>query len=229
MRMNSLLARIVCVTAFALPACGGSAPPAEEPKAEKSDDSAKPDEDKKDEPKADSEKSDKAEKKSDKNPETGMPEVKRTAKDILTAPEVTFMFNFNASEPKEKAEKECSAQAGDDPKKMALCMKKASSKFEADGMQFKKDKAGEWTWITLRRKGSSITVLHNVHIDFADDKPSSVTIKTSGKDSGKGPGKVPSEVAVEVPNEFEIALKDPTYGRMVYEAKIGIMSDEKAK
>jgi hypothetical protein len=32
-----------------------------------------------------------------------------------------------------------------------------------------------------------------------------------------------------VPNEFEIALKDPTYGRMVYEAKIGIMSDEKAK
>ena len=36
-------------------------------------------------------------------------------------------------------------------------------------------------------------------------------------------------LVIEVPNEFQIALDDPTNGRMVYEAKIGIMSDEKAK
>jgi len=226
MAMFPLVARLACLTAFALPACGGSQPPAEEPESTKKDDAPK-DEGKKDDDKKDD---DKAEKKAEeKKPDTGMPEVKRTAKDIITAPEVTFMFNFNDSEPKEKAEKACSSQSGDDPKKMALCMKKASSKFEADGMQFKKDNKGEWVWITIRRKGSSITVLHSVHIDFSDDKPASVVIKTSGKDGGKGPGKVPSEVTIEVPNEFEIALKDPTFGRMVYEAKIGIMSDEKAK
>jgi hypothetical protein len=224
MRMISSLVRLVCLSALALPACGGSQPPAEEPAPEKSES----DEPKKDEEKAEEPKKDEEKKSESKPSESGGPEVKRTAKDIITSPEVTFMFNFNASEPKEKAEKACST-GGDDPKKMALCMKKASSKFEADGMQFKKDDKGEWVWIVIRRKGSSISVLHKQHIEFSDDKPTSVVLKTSGKDAGKGPGKLPSEVTIEVPNEFEIAMKDPTHGRMVYEAKIGIMSDDKGK
>ena len=242
MRMSRLLASIICLTAFALPACGGSQPPAEEPSTAKGDakkGDAKTDADGDmdgdsdgDAKKGDAKPSDKkaGDKKSDAKPaDTGGPEVKRTARDIITAPEVTFMFNFNDSEPKEKAEKACSSESRDDPKKMAMCMKKASGKFEADGMQFKKDDKGEWVWITIRRKGSAISVLHKVHIDFSDDKPTSVVLKTSGKDTGKGGGKVPSEITIEVPNEFEIAVKDPTFGRMVYEAKIGIMSDEKAK
>jgi len=223
MRIHSLLAPLAFISAATLVACGGSQPPAEEPASEKEEPKAAPKEDEaKDEAKE--------EKKSEPKPaESSGPEVKRTAKDIITSPEVTFMFSFNNSEPKEKAEKACSAQSGEDAKKMALCMKKASSKFEADGMQFKKDDKGEWVWITIRRKGSTISVLHKIHIDFGDDKPTSVVIKPSGKDTGKQPGKFPSEVKIEVPNEFQIALDDPTNGRMVYEAKIGIMSDEKAK
>jgi hypothetical protein len=222
MRMFSFVARLACLSALALTACGGSQPPAEEPEAAKSEDEAPKEEAKAEEPKDE-------EKKSEPKPaDTGGPEVKRTAKDIITSPEVTFMFNFNASEPKEKAEKACSS-VGDDPKKMAMCMKKASSKFEADGMQFKKDDKGEWVWIVIRRKGAAISVLHKMRVEFSDDKPTSVVVKTSGKDMGKGPGKLPSEVTIEVPNEFEIAMKDPTHGRMVYEAKIGIMSDDKGK
>ena len=230
MRMHSLVVSLIGLSGLALAGCGGSKPPAEEPVAEKSapaDDAKKSDasadDAKKDDAKADAPKSDA------KPADSSGPSVKRTAKDIITAPEVTFMFNFNDSEPKEKAEKSCTAQSGDDPKKMALCMKKESGKFQADGMQFKKDTKGEWTWVTIRRKGSAITVLHNVHIDFGEDTPTSVVIKPTGKDSGKQPGKFAGEVTIEVPNEFEIALKDPTYGRIVYEAKIGIMSDDKAK
>jgi hypothetical protein len=230
MRMHSLVVSLIALSALALPACGGSQPAAEAPTAEKSTppadtakkDDAGADEAKKPEPKADA--------KSDAKPaESSGPEVKRTAKDIITAPEVTFMFNFNDSEPKEKAEKSCTAQSGEDAKKMALCMKKESGKFQADGMQFKKDKDGEWSWVTLRRKGSAITILHSVHIDFGDDSATSVVIKPKGKDTGKQPGKMPGEVKIDVPNEFEIALQDPTYGRMVYEAKIGIMSSDKAQ
>jgi hypothetical protein len=222
MRIHSLFASFAVVSA-ALVACGGSQKPAEEPAPEKTE--------AKEEPKAVEAKDDaKEEPKSEpKKEESSGPEVKRTAKDIITAPEVTFMFSFNNSEPKEKAEKACTAQSGDDAKKMATCMKKASSKFEADGMQFKKDDKGEWVWVTLRRKGSAITVLHKIHIDFADDKPTSVVLKTSGKDMGTKPGKVPSEVTIKVPNEFQIELDDPANGRMVYEAKIGIMSNDKAK
>jgi hypothetical protein len=223
MRIHSLLAPLAFISASSLFACGGSQPKAEEPAAETEEESDAPKE-------AEAKPEAKEEKKSEPKPsESSGPEVKRTAKDIITSPEVTFMFSFNNSEPKEKAEKACSAQAKDDAKKMSQCMKKASSKFEADGMQFKKDDKGEWVWITIRRKGSSITVLHKIHIDFGDDKPTSVVIKPTGKDTGKQPGKFPSEVTIEVPNEFQIALDDPTNGRMVYEAKIGIMSDEKAK
>lgn len=230
MRMHSLLASLVALSAIALTACGGSQPPPKEPS---SAGSAAPEAPKADEATDASKTSETSEtkpdtaKKDEKPADTSGPEVKRTAKDIITAPEVTFMFNFNESEPKEKAEKDCTASSGNNPKKMALCMKKANSKFHADGMQFKKDDKGEWVWITLRRTGSKITVLHKVHIDFAEDKPDSVLIKTSGKDLGRGGGKVPSEQLIEVPNEFEIAVKDPTYGRMVYEAKIGIMSNDK--
>ncbi len=222
MRINSFLASFAFVSATALIACGGSQPPAEEPAPSEAKDDTEKDAPEKEEAKEDAKTDSKAS-------DTSGPEVKRTAKDIITSPEVTFMFSFNNSEPKDKAEKACTSQAGEDPKKMALCMKKASSKFEADGMQFKKNDKGEWVWITLRRKGSAITTLHKVPIDFSDDKATSVVIKTIGKDTGKGPGKVPSEVKIEVPNEFQIALDDPTHGRMVYEAKIGIMSDEKAK
>lgn len=228
MRMHSLVVSLIGLSALALPACGGSQPPAAEPTEAKSTPPAA--EAKKDDTAASDEKKDEA--KSDAKPadSSSGPEVKRTAKDIITAPEVTFMFDFNDSEPKEKAEKTCTAQSGEDAKKMALCMKKESAKFQADGMQFKKDNKGEWTWVTLRRKGSAITVLHNIHIDFSDDSPTSVVIKPTGKDTGRQPmGKIPSEVTIEVPNEFEIALKDPTYGRMVYEAKIGIMSSDKAQ
>jgi hypothetical protein len=36
---------------------------------------------------------------------------------------------------------------------------------------------------------------------------------------------IPSTITIEVPNEFQIAMKDPEHGRLVYEAKIGITSD----
>jgi hypothetical protein len=229
MRMHSLLSALASASILSLVACGGSQPAAEEPVAEaKADDAeASAESDKSDEPK-DEPKSDGA-KKDEKPADDGSgPKVERTAKDILTAPEVTFMFSFNKSEPKEKAEEKCSKEAKDDPKKMALCMKKASSKFEADGMQFKKDDKGQWVWLTLRRKGSTLTTLHKIPFEFGTEKEKSVSIKPTGKDTGKQPMKPPAEVTFEVPDEFEIQMQDPTHGRMVYEAKIGITSADKS-
>ena len=219
MRSYSLVSRLIIASALSLAACGGSSKPAEEPTATEPEKEA-PAEAKTDEAAP--------EKKEEKPSE---PTVTRTAKDIVTAPEVTFMFSFNQSEPKEKAEAKCESESKGDPKKNALCMKKASAKFEADGIQFKKnDKGGEddWLWITVRRKGNTLTTIHKIPITFANDKPTSVTLKPTGKDTGTKPMSPPSEVVVEVPNEFSIVLKDSEFGRMVYEAKIGITSADKS-
>jgi hypothetical protein len=225
MRNPSLLALLTALSFATSIACGGSQPAAEEPKAEEaSADEGKSDEksEEKSDEKADSDKKDKK----DESSSTSGPEVKRTAKDYLTAPDVTFMFSFNDSEPKAKAEERCEAQSKGDPKKNAKCMEKERAKFPADGMQFKQNDKGEWTWMTLRRKGNVIQWLHRIPFEFGDEKETSITLKLSGKDTGKQPMRnIPSTITIEVPNEFQIAMKDPEHGRLVYEAKIGITSD----
>ena len=226
MRKPSLLALFTILSLATFTGCGGSQPAAEEPKEEAPADEAKSDEksEEKSDEKADSEKKDAA--KDEKTSSGGMPEVKRTAKDHLTAPDVVFMFSFNDSDPKKKAEERCEAQSKGDPKKNAKCMEKERGKFSADGMQFKKNDKGEWTWMTLRRKGSTITYLHKIPFEFGEEKATSITLKLTGKDTGKSPMRsIPSQITIEVPNEFQIATQDPEHGRLVYEAKIGITSD----
>ncbi len=219
MRKPSLIALLTALSLATLAGCGGSQPAAEEPKAESADEKSDDKSAEKSDEKAD-------EKKEEKKEPTGMPEVKRTAKDYLTAPDVTFMFSFNDSEPKEKAEERCSKQTKNDPKKQAQCMEKERNKFPADGMQFKQNDKGEWVWSTLRRKGSNITFLHRIPFEFGEEKETSITLKLGDKDTGKTPMRnIPSTLTVEIPNEFQIVMKDPEHGRLVYEAKIGITSE----
>jgi hypothetical protein len=233
----SLRSAFLLFSVLSLAACGGSQPPAEDASSgekegagESASEGAKGDEAKeeakneKDEAKKDEEKKDEV-----KGPSDGPGPVTRTAKDMLTAPEVTFMFSFNQSEPKAKAEEKCQAQTKGEGKKMADCMRKASSKFAVDGIQFKQEK-GTWYWITLRRKGSTLTTLHKIPFEFGEETPTSVVIKPKGKDSGGSPMRnIPNSVTIEVPNEFSIALTDPEAGRLVYEAKIGITSADKGQ
>jgi hypothetical protein len=234
MALLSFRSAFLVFSVLSLAACGGSQPPAEDASSSSESDSgdSKSEESKSEEPKeeaSDEAKKDDEKKEESKGPADGPGPITRTPKDMLTAPEVTFMFSFNPSEPKAKAEEKCQAQTKGDGKKMADCMKKASSKFGEDGMQFKQDK-GTWYWITLRRKGSTLTTLHKIPFEFGEEKGTTVTLKTTGKDTGKTPMRnVPKEVKIEVPNEFSIAMDDPDSGRLVYEAKIGITSADKGQ
>lgn len=210
------------VSALLLPivvGCGGSQPPPAEPTPEKvaPADSAEP----KAEPEAD-----KKEEES-KPAETAAP--KRTPKDMLTAPDVVFMYSFNGSDAKVKAEEKCSAKTKGDPEKQAKCMEQARKKVDADGFHFKQGDDGRWWWLTMRQKGSAIAWLHRIPIEFGDMTATSIIIKTTGKDIGTKPfAKVPSEITIEVPNEFEISVTDPDHGKMVYEAKIGLLGEKEA-
>jgi len=233
MALSALRSAFLVFLVLGFAACGGSSPPAEDASSSDSSSEEKKAEEKSEEPsseeKKDDDKKDEEKKEESKGPEGGPGPITRTAKDFLTAPETTFMFSFNQSEPKAKAEEKCQAQTKGEGKKMADCMKKASAKFGEDGLQFKQDK-GSWYYITLRRKGSTLTTLHKVPFEFGAEKPTSVTLKLTGKDTGKTPWRaVPKEVVVEVPNEFSIAIVDPDHGRLVYEAKIGITSADKGQ
>jgi hypothetical protein len=232
MAVSVLRSTLLALSLCCFVACGGSQPSAEDASSASGGDEASDDQgdessdDEAKEEEGDKEGDDKAE---PKGPDDGPGPVKRSAKDMLTAPETTFMFNFNQSEPYAKADEKCQKQTGGQGKKMADCMKKARSKFGEDGLQFKQEK-GTWYYITLRRKGSSLTTLHKVPFEFGQEKETQVVLKTTGPDKGRTPWRnPPREVVVEVPNEFSIAIKDPEQGRLVFDAKIGITSADKAE
>jgi hypothetical protein len=227
MRPFSLLASLALISLASLSACGGAPKEAESADSteETSGDEESGDESaSKDESSASEEPAEKKEEPAETKEE---PKVTRSPKDLITAPDLAFMFSFNDSEPKAKAEEKCTAQSKDDPKKMAQCMTKERAKFDADGMMFKQNDKGVWEWLTLRRKGSKIITLHRIEFEFGEEKKDGVTLKTAGKDRGSKPYvNVPRTVEIEVPNEFQIAVQDPTHGRLVYEAKIGIFANE---
>ena len=211
-------------------ACGGSTPPAEsakptesetEPKEEKASTDAKSRDNDEDPVKADDKKPDT---KSSDTKATDAPKLTRSAQDIITAPDVVFMFSFNDSDVKQAAETKCTAASGNDPKKMNTCLAKARKVIDVDGYRFK-EKDGKWWWLTLRTQGKVIHTLHKFEIDFGPEKDGSITIKPKGKDLGSAPGRTPASVVISVPNEYQISLNDPKLGKLVYEAKIGIASE----
>jgi hypothetical protein len=223
MHMRASVAASVLVSLLALmSACGGNKPAdsaadadanTEDAKsAEKSgDDSsseAKADE-KADEKKPDEKKPD------EKKPDEG-PKASRTPEDILKAPDTVFLFSFNDSEPKQVAEEKCTKKAGDDPKKMNQCMAGERKKFEPTGHRFKLDEKQQWWWITVRQVGNRLVTVKKTPVEFAEQSDTSVTLKPKDKGSG---------VVFEVPNDYQIALKDPKHGRLVFQAKVGSVQE----
>lgn len=247
--MRSLSPLLVCVWISGIVVgCGGSQPEAKEPdesteathaadKSDKSDSDDKAAASKSDDGDDDDKGSkesgdDKGDKKSDKGSDDGDKDASkaplRSAKDIVTGKDVLFVLSFNDSEPYQAAEKKCSEKAGDDPKKKAECMSKASKQFDPDGITFEQDADGKWMWLTMHRKGNQLIAVHKIPVEFSDDKDKSVKVKTLGPDKGTKPmAHVPKEFVIDVPSETQISITDPKNGKMVYEAKLGLKGDSK--
>jgi hypothetical protein len=153
------------------------------------------------------------------------PKPSRSAADILTAPDVVFLFSFNDSEPKQVAEEKCDKKAGADAKKKNECMASARKAFPADGHRFKKDEKEQWWWITVRQNGNKLVALHKIPVEIAAETPTSVTLKPVGKDKGSAPMTPPAQIVFEVPNDYQIALQDPKAGKLVFQAKVGVVSE----
>src|SRR6478609_4505168 len=211
-------------------ACGGSpAPktpePAEaEPKTEAKSEEASDASEKADEEKSESKKSDTKDTKESKD-ERPAEKPGRSAQEILTAPDVVFMLSFNDSDVKQAAETKCTASSGNDPKKQNGCMAKARKAIDIDGYQFK-EVDNKWFWLTLKTTGKKLTTLHKFEVEFGPETPGSVSVKPKGKDLGSKAGRTPAPFTVQVPNDYQISLDDPKLGKLVYEAKIGLLTTQ---
>ncbi|HET9934821.1 MAG TPA: hypothetical protein VFQ35_29150, partial [Polyangiaceae bacterium] len=214
LKLSLLLSLSMCVAA-----CGGSSKPAEEPSASSSEEKSAEAGAEKSEGDAPAKGESKEAKKEEPKEESSEPKVSRTAKDVITAPDVLFMFSWNSSDVKEKAEKQCEGEASSNPKKRAACLDREKKKIDFDGMGFKQEK-GRWYWLVIKRKGKTLINLHKVPVEFVKDEEHSVVLKPAGKDEGTARGGALTETKVSVPNEYQIEIEDPSLGKVVYEAKI---------
>jgi hypothetical protein len=229
MRAPKPIVTLLALT-LSLAACGGSKPEAEapEPQGAGEEEKAPPPEGAEEagEEHAEEEKAGaKAEDEKTEAPEPAKPV--RSAKEIVLRPDVLYVPSLTASEPYKKAEKACAEKAKDDPKKKADCMTKATRGMDSDGIAFQQDKEGKLWWLTIQRKGGTLVTLHRIEFEVGDDGENKVTLKPKGPDKGKKPmGNIPRELTIEVSGESELVIQDPKQGRLVYEAKLGLLGDQ---
>ena len=143
--------------------------------------------------------------------------------DILCGENTSYAFNFRTSDAGKQAEEKCRSSAGDTPQALSQCMDKARDKAGATVLRcVKKDRV--WWWLTYERRGQNLVVLHKIPIEFAEETKDRVTLRPTGKDMGLAPlAGIPPKVVVRMATEYSIEIEDPKLGKMVYDAKIGMI------
>jgi hypothetical protein len=156
----------------------------------------------------------------------GLRKPSRPPNDLITGPNLVYMFNFKESEVGQQAREKCQADFGDSPREVAACMEKARGKVAVESVRFLKDKSGQHWWVTYNRYKGNLLKWHKVMYKPGEESDDKITLNLIGKDEGIAPmAKVPRSLQVELPNDYTIVLKDPEHGAMMYDAKIGTMED----
>jgi hypothetical protein len=232
MHSNTVRALVISfITATAAAGCGKESVPAQDTTAKKTDEKATDsepaasDDAKQDESAASEEgKTEKKKKKDD-----GF-SVERQAKDYLTAPDVVFMYAFKESDAGVKADKVCEEKSKGDNEQKGKCMNAARKKVSFDGYSFEQDESGKWYWEVVKVNDAKISYLHKVPIEFGKETDKTVEIKVVGKDEAKGAkGGLPNEVTFETPNAYQIVQTESPDGKIVLEAKLGLLGDPATK
>jgi hypothetical protein len=201
--------------ALAVAACGGnSTPPAESPESVEGE-----------ETKASSAEPVDAEPQEVSEPEPEGPSLSRPAQDILSEPDNAWVFNFQGSEPHEKAGEQCDSRFRDKPKERASCMSKARSQFVADAMEFKRGASGQLSWVVYRAQGNRLIQIYSVPVSFGEEKAGVLQVKKEGTGKGTPPLFGSSgDFEVKMLSNYALELNDARHGRLTYDARIGFIS-----
>jgi hypothetical protein len=143
--------------------------------------------------------------------------------DTITQPTIAYMINYNESDPKDASDKICSKESHDDPRLHAKCMEKERTHFVADVLVFGKDDKGQ-LFTVFRRAGKTLKEVSKSRIELKDDKGNAITVNVKS-DKGSRPvfmGK--KEFSVTAPSDATIQLDDPKFGKLTYDARIGLVN-----
>jgi hypothetical protein len=156
----------------------------------------------------------------------GLRKASRPPLDLLTGNNVVYVFNFPGSAVGTSAKEQCESKA-DNPAAARACVAKERGKIPVESVRFVKDGHGQYWWVTLNRYKGNLLKWHKIQFVPGKQDDDSVSLTLTGKDKGIAPmPHVPAALHVELPNDYSIVIKDPEYGPMVYDAKIGVLDPE---
>jgi hypothetical protein len=142
----------------------------------------------------------------------------RPPHEILQLKDTLFKLNFEESERGQTAAAGCDQKSGGIPKKRSACMSQARDAIDVpDGYQIQ-HVGDDWVWKTVRLRGNHLITLSHTVFEFGEETENSIAVKFQSKPNKN----LPAELKVSVPSDYVIVLTDPRYGRLVYEAKVGI-------
>jgi phosphopantetheinyl transferase (holo-ACP synthase) len=175
--------------------------------------------------------------------------------DILTGSGTAFLIDYTHSALKERAENLCEEQVKPllNPsektasekdlseeellakenaakeaaeKKYAECLTKERSKFKADVLRFRRDALGNGTVTIYRRTGSSLPEVYVANVQYKEAGTDSVQVIVKSGMSGSRPiCRDRQDLVVKVPNGYSIELDDSLYGKLTYDAKVGLVGN----
>ncbi|MEO7033397.1 MAG: hypothetical protein ABI548_05965 [Polyangiaceae bacterium] len=147
----------------------------------------------------------------------------RSPVDILTSADTAFLINYSGSAPIETARRTCAEKSGAEPEAQAKCLSDAREAFKADVIRFRKD-GSHWSWTVYKRDGSRLDEVTSGRVDLSEASPTSVKLKFI-TDKGMRPLlKNKREAVLTVPNDYSFEVDDAEWGKLEYEAKIGLVA-----
>jgi hypothetical protein len=153
----------------------------------------------------------------------GLRKASRPPAELITGPNLVYVFNFKDSEIGEQAKQQCTEKS-DDPGALGACLQKARSKVPVELIRFIKEPSGALWWVTYNRYKGNLLKWHRVQFQPGEETADRITLNLIGDDKGIAPmARVPRHLEIELPNDYSIVVKDPEHGAMLYDAKIGTM------
>jgi len=153
----------------------------------------------------------------------GLRKASRPPADLITGPNLVYVFNFKESEVGQAAKARCSEQS-DDPGAVGACLQKARGKVPVELIRFIKEPSGQLWWVTYNRYKGNLLKWHRVQFQAGNETADRITLNLVGEDKGIAPmARVPHHLEIELPNDYSIVVKDSEFGAMMYDAKIGTM------
>jgi len=132
------------------------------------------------------------------------------------------VINYAGSAPIESARRTCGEKSGGDPDAQAQCLSDARAAFKADVIRFRKD-GSRWSWTVYKREGNRLDEVTSGRVELSEISPSSVKVKFI-TDKGMRPlFKNKREAVLTVPNDYSFEFADADWGKLVYEAKVGLV------